>query len=869
MADVITRFRLETTQFDSKLRDASKELADYTRQASAAGNEFGRFTQKEVEAARALGSIQSGANNAKDKVRDLVGAFNTVAKAYDNLTTTQKQSDFGKALAESMQQLKGRITEAKRDLYDLGDAGSSTGGIMTQLADKFVVNFDAMKIFNAGLAAAKGSLQVLSDAFFASEANVDEWGRIMESSKSLYQGFLNAINTGDISGYLSRIDTIVQAARAAYNELDRLGTMRTIQAPQVSAQEAENERFRIMLRTGRYVAPLDGRTPSMPNGTPLRPDQLKQIEGFLESGMKTVVTLAGNEVQQAGRAIEALYKRQAAELGISLAEFRKGTSSMAEFEKRLAGAGQYAQWQKEHSFVDQSTGRLVEPRTGNPYAAYRGWDVFRVDGSRYGELVQLIQQRDAQASAVYGKQGQAYQAINRANGFSVRQLLAGGGGGGGGGTHQPTPAEQAAGKFSAAEANYQQAVDFAAAQLKAKTITEQDYAKKILAAEESLWKAIAGARELADDPKYKTAQEEVEKRMAAQGVKISELTEQLEARRKAEREAEAAAREQAAAEKKLMEALTDAATAYGDNNLSGYLAAMKKVGGDAGQGIAAGGFTATTANLGSFQSLLREQLAGADIGSSLYASLSSQLADATTLGTLISAAVKNGIDVAQLPTQELWKQLFSENPGDYIDDSVWQGLVNKINEELKKIDKDPIQIDLKTGNIANVAKQTKDSWQDAARAVQAVGGALQQLEDPAAKVAGIVGQAIANIALGFAKATAKDSKLGVFGWIAAIAGGLGTMISTISAIKSATAGSYAEGGVIPGNSYSGDNQLALVNAGEIILNRAQQGNVAEGLMGSNIGDLRLYTEISGENLRVVLDNSSLRRGRGRYVTAKR
>lgn len=868
MADVITRFRLETTQYDSKLRDASKELAEYTRQASFAGNEFGKFTQKNVEAARALGSIQSGATNAKDKVRDLVGAFNTAASAYNSLTKQQQQEDFAKALAESMQKLKGRISEAKQELYALGESGSSTGGIMTQLADKFVVNFDAMKIFNAGLAAAKGALQVLSDAFFASEANVDEWGRIMESSKSLYQGFLNAINTGDISGYLSRIDTIVQAARAAYNELDRLGTMRTIQAPQVSAQEAENERFRIMLRTGRYVAPLDGRTPSMPNGTPLRPDQLKQIEGFLESGMKTVVTLVGNEVQQAGRAIEALYKRQAAELGISLAEFRKGTSSMAEFEKRLEGYRKYNEFEIAHTIPAQYGGRNVRDNTPNPYAQYAPWGVFRVDGDRYGELVQLIQQRDAQASAVYGKQGQAYQAINRANGFSVRQLLAGGGGGGGG-THQPTPAEQAAGKFSAAEANYQQAVDFAAAQLKAKTITEQDYAKKILAAEESLWKAIAGARELADDPKYKTAQEEVEKRMAAQGVKISELTEQLEARRKAEREAEAAAREQAAAEKKLMEALSEAATAYGDNNLGGYLAAMKKVGGDAGQGIAAGGFTATTANLGSFQSLLREQLAGADIGSSLYASLSSQLADATTLGTLISAAVKNGIDVAQLPTQELWKKIFSENPGDYIDDSVWQGLVDKINEELKKIGKDPIQIDLKTGNIANVAKQTKDSWQDAARAVQAVGGALQQLEDPAAKVAGIVGQAIANIALGFAEATAKDSKLGVFGWIAAIAGGLGTMISTISAIKSATAGSYAEGGVIPGNSYSGDNQLALVNAGEIILNRAQQGNVAEGLMGNNIADLRLYTEVSGENLRVVLDNSSLRRGRGRYVTAKR
>ena len=91
MADVITRFKLETTQYDSKLRDASKGLAEYTRQATQAGNEFGKFTQKNIEAARALGSITPSANNAKDKVKELVGAFNDAAKAYNSLTKEQQQ----------------------------------------------------------------------------------------------------------------------------------------------------------------------------------------------------------------------------------------------------------------------------------------------------------------------------------------------------------------------------------------------------------------------------------------------------------------------------------------------------------------------------------------------------------------------------------------------------------------------------------------------------------------------------------------------------------------------------------------------------------------------------------------------------------
>lgn len=132
MADVITRFKLETTQYDSKLRDAAKGLKEYTHQATMAGNEFAKFTQKNVEAARAFGTIATSATNSKDKVKELVGAFNDVAKAYNALTKEQQQSDFGKALAESMTTLKGRIAEAKQELYDLGNAAEkvkSGGGL--------------------------------------------------------------------------------------------------------------------------------------------------------------------------------------------------------------------------------------------------------------------------------------------------------------------------------------------------------------------------------------------------------------------------------------------------------------------------------------------------------------------------------------------------------------------------------------------------------------------------------------------------------------------------------------------------------------------------------------------------------------------
>jgi hypothetical protein len=39
------------------------------------------------------------------------------------------------------------------------------------------------------------------------------------------------------------------------------------------------------------------------------------------------------------------------------------------------------------------------------------------------------------------------------------------------------------------------------------------------------------------------------------------------------------------------------------------------------------------------------------------------------------------------------------------------------------------------------------------------------------------------------------------------------------------AGDYASGGIVPGNSYSGDNLTANVNSGEMILNQEQQANL--------------------------------------------
>ena len=244
--------------------------------------------------------------------------------------------------------------------------------------------------------------------------------------------------------------------------------------------------------------------------------------------------------------------------------------------------------------------------------------------------------------------------------------------------------------------------------------------------------------------------------------------------------------------------------------------------------------------------------------------------DQNSLTNLMTVAIQNGIDGLNGAFEGLQYQLAE---GLDIPDSAWQELADQINEQLANLGLDPIVLDVTTGGVEAAkegAKSTADAWQNAVAAVNNVGSALQQIEDPAAKVAGIVMQAVANIALGFAQAVASPATgaAGVFGWIAAATAGLATMVSTIAAVKSATSGSYASGGIIPGNSYSGDNLTANVNSGELILNKAQQGSIASQLTGNNpMQNLQLSTEISGTNLRIVMNNDNRSKGgsRGYYA----
>ena len=128
-----------------------------------------------------------------------------------------------------------------------------------------------------------------------------------------------------------------------------------------------------------------------------------------------------------------------------------------------------------------------------------------------------------------------------------------------------------------------------------------------------------------------------------------------------------------------------------------------------------------------------------------------------------------------------------------------------------------------------------------------------------------------------------DAAISIFS-STAMAANTAAIIANTAALTSNTATNLipglANGGIIKafsgtlvGNTYSGDQlrgidqsgQLYGLNAGEVVLNRAQVGNLASQLSGG-MAAMQLSAVITGEQLRLVLNNNGRRTGRGEYVT---
>ena len=111
-------------------------------------------------------------------------------------------------------------------------------------------------------------------------------------------------------------------------------------------------------------------------------------------------------------------------------------------------------------------------------------------------------------------------------------------------------------------------------------------------------------------------------------------------------------------------------------------------------------------------------------------------------------------------------------------------------------------------------------------------------------------QALINGALGITKAFAQ------LGPIAGIIGAALIAASTAAQIAVISSQSFAQGGIVQGTSFSGDKTLVRANAGEMVLNKGQQGRLFRMLNNGIASGNRVVFEIAYDKLVGVLDNGA-------------
>lgn len=183
-----------------------------------------------------------------------------------------------------------------------------------------------------------------------------------------------------------------------------------------------------------------------------------------------------------------------------------------------------------------------------------------------------------------------------------------------------------------------------------------------------------------------------------------------------------------------------------------------------------------------------------------------------------------------------------------------------------------VAADIQSGYIdvkgVDTAIKANESYAESLSGVASILGSITNLTQEgagawlsyAANVMTAAAQAIPSIkALASAQAlqattgaAASTSSIPIVGWLTAGA----AVASVIAAIASTP--KFAYGGIVPGSSFTGDNVPALVNSGEMILNRGQQANLFRMIAGGGgrAGNVNVSGEftVRGRDLVAVISN---------------
>ena len=864
MADVITRLKLESGEYDSKVKRATQGLLKMEQECRKVNGTLAVLEKDQLQYVQSLGRMATVSTNTRGKIGELSNAYTELRMQYNRLTDEEKRGDFGKALTKSLDQLKMRLMDTKQQLADISkeindipNAGGGLfgGGKLDGMLQVFGGNLMTKAAgFAAGLASEMGDM-------------IRQGVELAKQGEGIRIAF-ERLGRGDILDGLREAthgtvtDIELMKAAVKFNDfklpVEELGTMLAF-----AQQKAKDTGQSVDYMVDSIVTGLGRKSLMILDNLGLSAAEIKEKMKQTGDMTKAVGEIIREQMAKAGDYVETAADR-AAQANVSL------QNKMEELGRKFAPVEEAS----NQLWTSMKIGIL--DIIGGPLATL------------LNQLTEAGRMKNALAGIggteqVNGQLGKLRVAKAAGSGYMTRTLYSG-------------QVEQYNRQINAANDYLNQydkkhsavnTVLMAASKQfgqKFDSISDLKAFKDAYVSMKNEY--IKGAQEIMNATKQTTNTTTTTTDPKKTTIEKDEFTEVIGLIGNAQERVRDL-------QKQISESWDEGEIARLTEQLKGAEEELKRLK-DIGKEVdlekmfpdrsVAGGSGLTRGEL--IEQEIRVKLAKQNMD-----------ADMQTLRTLLETQIKNGIEGIEIPSDTLAQAIMGE--GIDIPDEYWSKLQDQINEKLKEMGIDPINIDFSTGKDSeNNERSNGDGGikmlSKAISGLNSIMGGFEKMgiEIPS-EIKNVIGviEGVMSIIQGVQTIISLTQTPAIISNTAAIL----TLEAAIWANTAASWFPFANGGIvpkfagggligkaaggmmIPGNSYSGDNLRMPVdggrgwigvNSGELILNKSQQNNLANAIQGNSFENLNLTATIRGEQIRLALNNNGRRTGRGEYVQSR-